>query len=622
MTARMWRSRFEISPRERRTLASFVPPPRRPGSRVLFVDVVCQENAPDAECNYAVLLSVPAEEEDKDGPPASPPEEALCFLAFANVQSWGDVLRERGFKCIEAEIGRGTANDVPPADSKLIRSTSSTGDALSSLEVRIPFYPQSTSTVTAATPRQYTRFLSITGIDFSGDSVSDYLRSETLSYRQERTVPEASRPRSEVLSEAGTVQFGAHVTPPPPSSLVSLDVEDSRYPSLEPFSGHHDEGTIWLTGALADWPQAKTEPETRTQSAAHRTEPVRRPQLGPFGAPTFRFEDVEVLGFCFDLGQFGRKTDADAILATLVEPLNFHLRDPEMSVTPFRYRAASRKVGIELLRYGRMVHGDAPDLRPDDFTSQHELVFRVLVGRVDDNTAQARLPAVFAPAIFVDNPWSKVVGRELLGYHKQLASFCAGDRCRQVVSMDGRFESPPRHFPDLTEIGTLRVAPRIGRRSPIDEAPLVEIKCPQVDDLQFISAEFMRASLDSTSLAPWTQSDFESPEFTRSFAHEVVRQGFVSFDSIQATPVDSRNLPGAWISGTYTLDDFEVAFPTGIATLEFPSATTLARLGDTVPAAWQTLCRFLDRRPVSLPTGDWYRLKCSMRLEIHDLFDD
>ena len=37
------------------------------------------------------------------------------------------------------------------------------------------------------------------------------------------------------------------------------------------------------------------------------------------------------------------------MLETLVEPLNFHLQvadQRDMSVTPFRYRAASRTIGI------------------------------------------------------------------------------------------------------------------------------------------------------------------------------------------------------------------------------------------------------------------------------------
>ena len=60
-----------------------------------------------------------------------------------------------------------------------------------------------------------------------------------------------------------------------------------------------------------------------------------------------------------------------------------------------------------------------------DYQSQRELVVRILVGRVDDDTAQARDAATYVPAIFVDNPWSKTIGRDLQGFAKCMANFCA-----------------------------------------------------------------------------------------------------------------------------------------------------------------------------------------------------
>ncbi len=93
----------------------------------------------------------------------------------------------------------------------------------------------------------------------------------------------------------------------------------------------------------------------------------------------------------------------------------------------FRYRVATPTLLIELLRYNRMRSKDpAPPMRLDDSQSQHELVVRLLVGRVDDDTAQASDPAVYVPAIFVDNAWSKALGRDMLGYDKRMADFWAG----------------------------------------------------------------------------------------------------------------------------------------------------------------------------------------------------
>ena len=47
--------------------------------------------------------------------------------------------------------------------------------------------------------------------------------------------------------------------------------------------------------------------------------------------------------------------------------------------------------------------------------SQYELLVRLLVGKVDDDTSQARDAAVVAPVGLVDNPLSKAVGRQLQG---------------------------------------------------------------------------------------------------------------------------------------------------------------------------------------------------------------
>ena len=82
-------------------------------------------------------------------------------------------------------------------------------------------------------------------------------------------------------------------------------------------------------------------------------------------------------------------------------------------------------------------------LEVDDSQSQHELVVRLLVGRVDDDTAQAHAPAVYVPAIFVDNPWSKMLGRDAIGFDKRMAEFCVtrddkqGDCCPMDVWRSG-----------------------------------------------------------------------------------------------------------------------------------------------------------------------------------------
>ena len=211
--------------------------------------------------------------------------------------------------------------------------------------------------------------------------------------------------------------------------------------------------------------------------------------------------------------------------------------------------------------------------------------------------------------VLVDNPWS-VAGRGA-GLRQQLAQFCVGlsepldgwskqsflrkgPTCRRSAwcascrGLVATFRSWSRF---VVPIGTRRTIHQCG---------------------------FLRVSAES--VLPWAQSDFKLPEFRRSFAHAVVGDGFLYFSSIQAVPVDSRDLPGAWITGHFSLSDCEVAFPAGIATLAFTAPDKLPP-GDDVPEAWRTLCGLLHKQPIALPTGEWYRLKCSMDFQVDDLLD-
>jgi hypothetical protein len=640
--ARISRTRFKAPRAVEPPIASLVPRPSGPGDITLLVDVISEVGI-EGEDSFVVFLSTPGEEPSasRGYDEAENDPEPSCFLAFSNVQTWGDRLRELGFNCVEAEIGLATGSGGP-----------------SPLTVRIPFYapvdPRQIETSSAPQPSrstsvQYTDFLTITGIDVdpgarerleteettlvyqpasappevvpgSHDPVDTESEPATLviSYRQQSTVPEPARPRAGMSTRQSTVslRFASRDV----SSSVTLHVEPARFPNLVPISSEKGlPGTIMSTGELVDWPPAGAEESGRADPSDLPVAPILRPRGNPFGAPTFRFEDVESIGFRLDLSAFGAR--ADALLERLVRPLNFHLHGRPghgpMSVTPFRFRAASRTIVIELLRYGRMMHPESPELTPEDFTSQHELAVRLLVGRVDDDTAQARSPAVFVPAIFVDNPLSKVAGRELLGYGKQLAQFCLDEGGKQILEMSGSLPSSPPQRPDLSAIRALGMMPRVDRRS-FQGRVLVKITCPQTDIPGFGRTEFLRVSEDSAPVGPWDQSDFALPEFRRSFAQDVVTQGFLDFNWIQPVPVDDRDLPGAWITGRYTLHDVEVAFPTGIATVELMSPDAGSRAGDDVPASWRALCDLLGG-PVALPTGDWYRLRCSMDLKIDDL---
>ena len=124
-----------------------------------------------------------------------------------------------------------------------------------------------------------------------------------------------------------------------------------------------------------------------------------------FGVAAFQFEDVEALGFRIDPRELGFNDEKGldrltGLMDELVKPLNFHLDlSDEFSavtrsaVSDFRFSAATYTVIVELLRYGKMKQKKpTPPLTTNDVQSQHELIARILVGRVDDDTAQARTP--------------------------------------------------------------------------------------------------------------------------------------------------------------------------------------------------------------------------------------
>jgi hypothetical protein len=258
-----------------------------------------------------------------------------------------------------------------------------------------------------------------------------------------------------------------------------------------------------------------------------------------------------------------------------------------------------------------------PPFENDDFMPQHELLVRLVVGRVDDDTSQARDAALFIPAIFVDNPWSKAVGRQLQGFPKLLAEF--RDRT-SAVGMDGRrlqapFEKVPLH--QITEVHLASGVDADARKT-----RLLTIECP--DEADGSEDEFIAPTVSSflsnisMRRSRWEQFDFIDPEFRRTFAQSVVGEQFGGFRVVQVSPVGDIDLPKAWILGRYTLSDVRVAFPSGIATLRL-------NLPDPAPPGWPPpewgmLLENLRDRPdqLAFTTGEWYRVKCSMELEFDD----
>src|SRR5690606_13684666 len=154
---------------------------------------------------------------------------------------------------------------------------------------------------------------------------------------------------------------------------------------------------------------------------AEAEEPVRSGRNGgpfrarsgdPQFAPTYEFHDVELTGF-----------RVPASLACLRALVDEQLNNPFPERT-YRYEPASHSIIIECLDYGSMLAAHAPPgFRSGDSTSQRELIFRVLVGRVNDGSGIAREPALFCPFLYVDSSWSLLSGREVIGYPKAIARF-------------------------------------------------------------------------------------------------------------------------------------------------------------------------------------------------------
>lgn len=557
------------------------------GSRMLAIEVVRDEGSGE----FAVLFSTVDD--------IHTPHVLECVIGFANGAKACSVWRDRGFPLVDAAI------EYENATVKVVSPYFGDADAM-----------------------QYEdRLLEIDGVAFGDDAKSTVALAPV--YRQFELAPDDVMPatyieRREVVWIPGRAAIRSHT-----AVAVTLRFPLARTPNLAPFtSGKKKFAWAW-TGAMT-LPASGVFPDVATRRARRQD---------TFGLPAFRFEDVEVLGFRLDLDRLG--IDGTKGLAELVAPLNFHLRPPpgdgsranHYVPTDFRYRAATATLVVELLRYGKMMLTTPhPPLGTGDYQSQHELVVRILVGRVDDDTAQARSPAIWVPAVFVDNPWSKVVGRDLQGFDKRLANFCvyASDQGLLRLRPDGRVAASTQKDKKVTPVaGELvplaRVAQvNLAQRAGTAAGPvLVELDCPperysNFDDFEKIDLEL---AMGSTSLAAlrWQQGDFGAAEFRRSFARAAAFRTLRGFRSIQVSPVGRRGLERAWVTGTFVVDDdMRIVRPAGLASITLHSK-------DSAPPGWRQLCRLLgidDKSgtplTIGFPTGSWYRLRCAMNLTVDD----
>jgi hypothetical protein len=549
--------------------------------------------------DWAVLFSAA----DRPQQPAT----LTCVIGFANSAKACSVWLDRGFPLVDAAI------------------TETAG----SLRVRSPFFAFDQTAMLYDRP-----LLTLSGVNLEPAASAGSGAALSVDYAQRLSAPDGAQPDLFVATrDVRWCPTRSKVTKWPSASLpqVELDLEDlaARIPSLAPLAnGPLQPKAVWSGEIhLPKKDEAKLGPSQGPQGIGHA-----------FGVPAFRFEDVEVLGFRVDLATLGG--DVEGLLAKLVKPLNFHLEESGsaayLTLPDFRYRAATATILIELLRYGRMkARVPVPPLGVDDSQSQHELLVRLLVGRVDDDSAQARDPAVYVPAIFVDNPWSKILGRDAIGYDKRMAEFCVVDDGRmEPLLPDGRLPAAAGGSPGVLPpepLGNIRRVRLVERTGAGRGAPLLDLGFStnhHVDpdallpiDLDLI---FGTSILAGTR---WRQSDFDVVEFRRSFASLAIADSLRSFRSIQVAPVVDRELDLTWITGRFRVDDdLRAALPFGTATLTLhaiPSRGT-RRTAPSAPAAWNLLCDVLGdgrQATITFPFGSWYRLLCSMDLTIDDGLD-
>ncbi|WP_435516177.1 hypothetical protein [Variovorax sp. GT1P44] len=557
------------------------------------VDVIRDRKRPKA---MAVLISSVKDENER---------VLECRFGLTNVVAWGDAFRARGIPAAETLI---TLH--PASNSMTVRAPlrAMTGDE--------PEDPEAPVLIT------------LSGVRFcETDSVVASRESFPVVYSTMALSPAVGSPDREVFALAETVHT-LRDSLARLESVVSMQVHDTILPELKAFSGEHFELSLAWSGVLNDrleqvlQRQPGQTPKPRQAgyaggtrhspppAAAHPPAPIPAPawtrQPKPYSATGYRFTDVEFVGMRVDLRPYG--SDADDLLEDLIRPLNFHLDAPDPAdAMSFKYRPAARSLVIELVRYGRMYWGkDVPTDEPDYFESQFELLMRVLVGRVDDGSAQARDPAVFVPAIFVDNPWSKLIGREYQGFEKRMARFVdkRGDAVLSTSS-GGRDRGSP-----LFDIAGIEQLASLAPGTP--GVRIADIELPPIPADWYCNAEPVDSFGVSLAAGPrWRQSDFSHREFRRSFARDVLADGLDSFHSIQVAAIDNRPLPFAWITGTFTLQGLRAIFPRGVATLTLKDHESL-------PCAFRQLCRLMQGEPITMPTGDWYVGKSSVDLKVDD----
>lgn len=569
---------------------------------------------------------------------ADSPSVLTSRFAYTNSAPECDALLERGFPALEGEF-------VFPGDG--------------TLSVRSPVFDPS---LPPGSEMDYDgEALRIEGLTFPAAEMVEQeperfsaVAAFTRSYRQPALTPDPVRPDQGMRRRTIQWPYSRACVLKDRFPTAKVRVPALRWPTRAPFDKDMDALRVWTGGVHPPrrWPTATSARSPHVAFYGYEgPDRVKRPGFGTF---EFEFDDVEVLGFRVAIptpveGDGAAREATWRKFLRLVEPLNFHLEArtaaADRARPDFLYRPASPVLNIELLRYGRMARPNQEDGREQDYQAQHELLVRVVIGRVDQDGAQAHEPATFVPAIFVDNRWSKSLGRQFLGMDKRLAHFCVGRgedarrlkpngapgpdlvaaaRRQPGLLPDGAASGKPLELSQITEVRLADKVADLASGEP-SGSKLFGLRCDAdaIEDWNDFVDLPGEALIATSALAParrWRQEDFDEKEVRRSFARAAVVGANQSFRAIQATPIGREGAARTWarektwITARYNIKAAKAVSPDGVLEITLHNSTD-------APPGWRAVCDLLGvptgtGRDFVLPSGAWYRLKNAVSINL------
>jgi hypothetical protein len=333
-----------------------------------------------------------------------------------------------------------------------------------------------------------------------------------------------------------------------------------------------------------------------------RTEPVSTGRNGapfrfrsgdPQFAPDYEFHNVTLTGFKVPANRERVKSLVDRLLNA-----PFPRRD-------YKYEPTSADIIVEYLRYGSMVSANPPlGLRAGDSAGQQELLFRILVGRVDQGSKVPQRPAMFCPFLFVDSAWSFISGREIIGYPKQLGVFDHHEEDGDVAG--GRVRA---HDKNGVEAHVLTFDCRAGERVETMDAVLDRPRDTRVSP----GSRAVASPISQFTDHPWWGlADLQGLADLNSFVRPWLNGSASGYGAIQlkrfaeAHPTENACYIEV-LEGDYTVRNVQGTLPLYRASLVFPPDDP-----------FEIKEAFGLNQSILVPAGSWYRATCDFRLRIRD----